>query len=171
MVAGTTSSRDRPSNINEFARPVQAKFAGEATDGFVFFFSSNSEAPSVTYIGTEGDDRIEAFSGFILVGSTTATKLPDSCDEAYGVNRLVVTGETNSPNFPLIAGAHQSQRKCPTDAFIARYTGGSVQAPLLGGGNGRDRLCAGMLFHYRANIGHGVSALGSGERFISGDAI
>ncbi len=76
-IAGTTTSRDLPTNTS----PASSFYHGGASDGFLATLSSRS-APSgplsSEYIGGSGEDRIHAmdYSGSSVAGSTDSPDLP-----------------------------------------------------------------------------------------------
>ena len=191
FVAGTTTSTDLP--VDDSLLPQFREYQGGASDGIVVYFAGSQVRPAqVMYLGTDGEDRIEAFSNsdeanILLVGSSNGHTLPKARltpfqatsgggfdvfaaqlylssstpelylttflggsgdDFGYGVDYSggLLSGETNSPNFPLV-NPIQSQRKGPTDGFLARIRYDStlngpveLQASTLFGGNGTDRI-------------------------------
>ncbi|HEY3418103.1 MAG TPA: SBBP repeat-containing protein, partial [Armatimonadota bacterium] len=120
ILVGSTTQRGLPAPA-----PIYELGPGGGTDGFLLALTAyaNPEIRSLTYFGGSGDDR--------PLGITYANNAD-----------LLVTGETNSADFPL-AKSFQTQRAGETDAFLMRVVnfaaGPVVWASTLMGGSGSDR--------------------------------
>jgi hypothetical protein len=122
-IAGTTNSKDLPTTTvtrggSTFPHSPESlkDFAGGATDGFVWIVSNigGRYASSVDYIGTDGDDRI---------------------------NAVIVAGSTNG-TYAFPTTSNSWARRGGRDAFVLRvatsYTNIALQAAFYIGGNGDD---------------------------------
>ncbi|HYL78612.1 MAG TPA: hypothetical protein VEU96_30755 [Bryobacteraceae bacterium] len=119
---GVTDSPDLPVKL-----AFQPALAG-GKDAFVFTAGPFSSAvQQLSYLGGSADDAAYA------VAITSAG--------------IVVGGETQSPDFPVVGGWQTAQRQGPSDAFVAllKYASSGMmilQSSALLGGSGEDRIQA-----------------------------
>lgn len=119
--AGVTDSRDFET------LPAMPPAPGGGTDAFVWaarFISSYFEPYGATLLGGSADD----------------TALAVSFDSS---SRILVGGETRSPDFPLI-GDNPGERRGDSDAFLAKFSFSYPQIASMSsrliGGSGEDRI-------------------------------
>jgi hypothetical protein len=135
-VAGGTSSTDFPTTAGAYQRT----YKGGASDGFVAVLNAAGNALQYsTYLGGSGDDEIY---GLALDAS----------------NQASVTGETNSTNFPVTAGAWRgSYGGGLSDAFVSRLNAAGtalVFSTYLGGS--------------ADEVGYGVAVDSPGNTYVTG---
>jgi len=108
-ITGYTSSANFP-----VVNPVQASFAGGATDAFVFELNAQATgAVYSTYLGGGGAEDGNGLGGIAV----------DAQGNAY------VVGSTNSTDFPAVT-AFQASNAGGTDAFVSKI--GALSTPLAG---------------------------------------
>jgi len=114
MLAAITDSDDLPGTAGGF----QPDFAGER-DGFVARFTAGGDLVAATYLGGSGRDEIEGVAAGAGIG-------------------VLVTGLTDSADFPLAGRPPQSANAGPPDAFVATLSDDLrtlVEGTYLGGGD------------------------------------
>lgn len=136
-VTGYTSSTDFPTTAGSF----QTTLMGSKTNAFVTKLSGDgSGLVYSTYLGGNNID----YASSIAV---------DSSGSAY------VTGEAESDDFPVTAGAFQTSLKGQSNAFITKLTAdgsGLVYSTYLGGSNG--------------DYGQGIAVDSTGSAYVTGAA-
>jgi hypothetical protein len=134
-VAGTTFSGDFPVSPGAF----QPRFAPGATQS-VFVFKVDPAGSSVVYSTLLGGQAIQAATSIAVDGQ----------------GRAYVTGTTNSPDFPVTAGAFQTDRG---SGFVAKINadGSGLDYSTLFGGSGLDSPTA-------------ISLDSFGDAYITGSA-
>jgi hypothetical protein len=83
-----------------------------------------------------------------------------------GAGSAYVTGETNSPDFPTTAGAHDRDLGFPTDAFVTKLSPNGaalVYSTLLGGATTMPAEVVGAY-----DEGRGIAVDGSGHAYVTG---
>lgn len=115
-ITGETSPGIFPVSAGAFQSAVGSAFA---PDAFIFKLNSNGNRLWATYYGGSGRD-----SGL------------DIANDANG--NAILTGTTDSPNFPVSTGAFQTISGGAGDAFIVKFdpTGIRLWGSYVGGNNG-----------------------------------
>lgn len=128
-VAGFNSLSTFPTTAGAF-RP--APVPGSGADGFVMKF--NPTGTGLVYSTFLGGGNLNTADAFGLQSSVAQAIALDSS------NNVVVTGHTTATNFPVTAGAVQSQYSGFRDGFVTKLnsTGTGVIFSTYLGGSGRD---------------------------------
>ena len=137
IAAGITSSTNLPT-----IGAVQPAFGGGAIDGFVVRFDATlTTRLTVTYLGGTGDDTICENHGL----------------EVDGNGKVVVMGQTTSPNLPVSATAFQRTLRGSIDVFAAiiAANGQTLEALSYLGGTNTD-------------LASGVGVDGAGKVYVVG---
>ena len=133
-IVGVTNSPDLP--VSSSGIPQTALSGG--TDAFAVKFSSSGAGLYSTFLGGTGSDVANAVA-------------MDAAGNA------VITGQTNSTNFPVTSGAYQPTIAGGNDAFVTKLsTTGAMVFSTYFGGSGEDG-------------GNGVALDGSGGIYITGE--
>jgi len=118
-LGGATVSTDLPVSANA----QQAKLAG-GIDGFLLKLDANGNPQYVTYLGGTQDDYIYSVA-------------------LDGAGNWFATGQTNSSNLPVTAGAFQQSLGGGLDAFVGKYSpAGALTWLSYLGGSGDDEANA-----------------------------
>jgi len=139
FLTGITNSTDFPTTPGAYQRNYQ----GGEYDSFIVKLSSDlSSLLASTYLGGRGLDYSSALS-----------LIPFS----YENDRVVITGMTDSPDFPVSPGAFSTSLKGGQDVFVAILSNslGTIEASTLIGGSDYD-------------IGSAIAVDGLGHFWVAG---
>lgn len=142
-VAGFNALSTFPTTAGAF-RPAPAP--GSGADGFVMKF--NPAGTGLVYSTFLGGGNLNTADAFGLQSSVAQSIALDSS------NNAVVTGHTTATNFPVTAGAVQSQYSGFRDGFVMKLnsTGTGVIFSTYLGGSGRDAEPANVAVDASNNI-------------------
>ncbi len=132
IVTGNTQSANFPTSTGAY----QTSYGG-AEDAFVSKFLSGGNFSWSTYLGGTGED----------IGRSLATD---------GNRKALITGTTNSFNFPASSGSYQPSKNGKKDAFISKLsTNGGLSFSSFVGGSEKD-------------LGKGIATDTYGNAFMTG---
>src|SRR5579864_2902639 len=146
VVGGYTDSTDLPTTTNQYYNGIppslQPQYGGGATDGFLVIINQTNSfpgsAPTVTYIGGPGADRVNAVAlsggALAVAGETDGGGLPQSYFNLPPFQAMPAGG---LDGFVMIATVDPS---FPMQLYSTNYLGGSGDDTVLGVATNGDAL-------------------------------